>query len=89
MADSLAASWWAPHIGDYRVDLDRGAFTSHAYEPEGELLDEQRAIKLLTHVSRDCGSNGDPDDLKYGILYALEAGTARSGDQGVWLAVIP
>lgn len=64
-------------IGDYRVELDRGAFTHHVYDPEGELLDEQRANKLFTHIPRECGSSGNPEDLKYGILYALEAGTGE------------
>lgn len=64
-------------IGVYRVDLDRGAFTHHVYGPEGELLDEPRATKLFAHISRDCGGNGDPEDLKYGMLHALEAGTCE------------
>lgn len=64
-------------IGEYRVDLDRGAFTSHVHGPEGELLEEKRAQKLFTHISLDCGGNGDPEDLKYGMLYALEAGTGE------------
>lgn len=61
-------------IGDYRVDLDRGAFTSRVYGPEGELVDDLRSTLLFTHLSRSCGSKGDPDDVKYGMLYALEAG---------------
>lgn len=64
-------------IGDYRVELDRGAFTHHVYGPGGELLDGNRATKLFTHISRDCGGSGEPEDLKYGMLYALEAGTGE------------
>ena len=64
-------------IGDYRVDLDRGAFTARVCGPEGELVDDLRTAMLFTHLSRSCGSKGDPDDVKYGILYALEAGTGE------------
>lgn len=64
-------------IGDYRVDLDRGAFTARVYGPEGELVDDLRTTLLFTHLSRSCGSKGDPDDVKYGMLYALEAGTGE------------
>lgn len=64
-------------IGDYRVELDRGAFTARVYGPENELVDDKRATTLFTHLSRNCGGKGDPDDVKYGILYALEAGTGE------------
>jgi hypothetical protein len=64
-------------IGDYRVDLDRGAFTCRVYGPDGELADEPRADKLFAHNSKSCGSNGNPEDLKYGMMYAPEAGTGE------------
>jgi hypothetical protein len=65
------------HVGNYRVDLHRGAFTAPVYGPEGELCDDFRTNTLFTHLSKECGSNGDVEDLKYGILYALEAGTGE------------
>jgi hypothetical protein len=62
-------------IGDYRVDLDRGAFTARVYGPEGNLADASLTRSFFRHVSQECGGSGDYEDLKYGMLHALEAGT--------------
>lgn len=62
---------------EYVVRMDRGSFEARVYGPHQGQLSERMATALLTDISESCGGAADPTDLKYALLYSIEAGTGE------------
>ncbi|HAG58657.1 MAG TPA: hypothetical protein DEP82_06400 [Arthrobacter bacterium] len=62
---------------EYVVRIDRGGFDARVYGPHEVQLSDRMATALLTDISESCGGNADPTDLKYAILYSIEAGAGE------------
>ncbi|MBG0738837.1 hypothetical protein IV500_05305 [Paeniglutamicibacter antarcticus] len=68
----------APNGDEYIVRMDRGEFEARVYGPHEGQLSDRMAAAFLTDVSEACGGNTDPDDLKYAILYSIQAGSGET-----------
>lgn len=62
---------------NYVVRMDRGSFEARVHGPHEGQLSDRMAAAFLTDISESCGGNSDPTDLKYAILYSIEAGTGE------------
>jgi hypothetical protein len=62
---------------EYVVRMDRGSFEARVFGPHQGQLSDRMAAAFLTDVSAACGGNTDPEDLKYALLYSVEAGTGE------------
>ncbi|MET4143773.1 hypothetical protein [Arthrobacter sp. UYCo732] len=62
---------------EYVLRMDRGTFEARVYGPHEGQLSDRMAAAFLTDVSESCGGNTDPEDLKYALLYSIEAGTGE------------
>jgi hypothetical protein len=62
---------------EYVVRMDRGGFEARVYGPHEEQLSDRMANAFLTDISESCGGSTDPTDLKYALLYSIEAGAGE------------
>ncbi|HAP90901.1 MAG TPA: hypothetical protein DCR15_14735 [Arthrobacter bacterium] len=57
--------------------MNRGSWDARVYGPGNGPLSARMADAFLTDVSEACGGKTDPEDLKYALLYSIEAGTGE------------